>query len=687
MRSGSEYGGEGRAPRAPVLSIFRDSEDGFTTVAVAVSLVLSLTLVFASASVLWVGGRSSEVQRVADASAMAGQNAVSAFSTVVQVLDACALSMGLTGVIVFGAGLVVSCVPGLSAVGAQITGAGGRILEARRSFVRSAADGVEKLEATLPLLIVANSASCVAANSQGGISYTGCALPFPAESASDFSALRADVDDERLEDLSEKMREASDEQARAQERADEAKERGWRADCVPSPYCMRERAASLAGLSGAANPDYPSVDGWTFAAPLLRARNYYAARLSSATVGGSTAEEITDSACRRAFYEYALDQVRGGSYVENADGSVSIDLPSLPRNADQTRATELYTRSMWPCTVEDGARTLHSSLLCPGATGAGSGTASLAELEAGALSPCKECRMDIGDMGRVASASTSIANGFEHHWRDVVEASEDYEQAKREEAEAKRRAQELAEEGEDAFGEEMERLAAERPELCPPGAWGCVSVVARGEAHAVPAELTSSFLSSAELPEGAAVSAAALAPDESTAENNVLSRFFDSLTASGSVMGGVLDGVMDLWGSLLVGYGSAYGSVAEAGGEFLDGLDGVLGGTVGSWLRGRLKQVMQDMGFEPVDMRLRKPVLTNTQDVLEQSGFEQLSTVRSLVRALPASGTSAEDFARSVGYWLSDETGGEFTVAELAIPGTEISIPLTIDLEALGAGS
>ena len=247
MRSGSEYGGEGRAPRAPVLSIFRDSEDGFTTVAVAVSLVLSLTLVFASASALWVGGRSSEVQRVADASAMAGQNAVSAFSTVVQVLDACALSMGLTGVIVFGAGLVVSCVPGLSAVGAQITGAGGRILEARRSFVRSAADGVEKLEATLPLLIVANSASCVAANSQGGISYTGCALPFPAESASDFSALRADVDDERLEDLSEKMREASDEQARAQERADEAKERGWRADCVPSPYC-NARARRLSRL-------------------------------------------------------------------------------------------------------------------------------------------------------------------------------------------------------------------------------------------------------------------------------------------------------------------------------------------------------------------------------------------------------------------------------------------------------
>lgn len=686
MRSGSASGGEGRLPSAPALAVFRDDEGGFTTVAVAVSLVLSLTLVFGSASAVWVGGRSSEVQRVADASALAGQNAVSAFSTVVQVLDACALSMGLTGLIVLGAGLVVSCVPGLSAAGAEITGAGGKILEARRSFVRSAGEGVERLESTLPLLVVANSASCAAANSAGGMSYTGCALPFPAESASDFSALGTDVDDGRLEDLSERMQDASDDQAEAQARADEARERGWRADCVPSPHCMRERAASLAGLSGASNPDYPTVDGWTFAAPLLRARRYYAARLASAAVGGSTAEEITDSACRRAFYEYALEQVEGGSYVENPDGSVNADLPSLPRNADQTRGTELYTRPLWPCTVEDGARTLHSSLLCPGAAGTVSGTASLAELEAGALVPCDECRMDIGDMGRVASASTSIDNGFEHHWREVVEASEDYERAKRDEAEAKRRAQALAEEGKDAFGEEMEKLASERPELCPPGAWGCVAVVARGEGHGVPDELTRSFLSSAELPAGAAVSAAALAPDESTAENNVLSSFFDSLSAGDSALGGVLDGVMDLWGSLLVGYGSAYGGVAEAGGRFLDGLDGVLGGTVGSWLRGRLKQVMRDVGFEPVDMRLRKPVLTNTQDVLDQSGFEQLSTVRTLVRALPASGTSAEDFARSLGYWLSDETGGELTVAELTIPGTDVSIPLTIDLEALGAG-
>lgn len=684
MRSGSRYGGE---RGAPALALFRDDEGGFTTVAVAVSLLLSLTLVFGSASALWVGAKSSEVQRVADASAMAGQNAVAAFSTVVQVLDACSLSMGLTGLVVLGAGLVVSCVPGLSAMGAQVTQAGSSILEARRSFVSSASEGLETLEDALPLLVVANSASCVAANSQGGVSYTGCALPLPAESESDYSALKVDVDKDELEDLSEKMQEASDDQAEAQARADEAAERGWRADCVASPRCLRERASTLAGLSDSENPDYATVDDWTFAAPLLRARNYYAARLASATVEGSTGEEITDSACRRAFYEYALRQVEAGSYVENEDGSVSIDLPSLPRNASQTRETELYTDSMWPCTIEAGTRTLHSSLLCPGATGEESGTASLSELEAGGLSSCDECHMDITDMGRVASASTSIDNGFEYYWREIVEAAEEYEAAMQDVAEAQSRAKELAEEGTEAFEEALEALTVARPTIRPAGAWGCVAVVARGESTAVPAELTSAFLSSAELPEGAAVSAAVLAPDDSTSENNVLSSFFDSLDASGSALGGTLDGVMELWGSLLVGYGSAYESISEAGGEFLDGLDGVLGGTVGSWLKTQLKQVLSNAGLEPVDMRLRKPVLTNTQDVLDQSGLEQLSTVRSLLRALPASGTSAEDFARSLGYQLVEGLGDELTVAELTIPGTDVSLPLTIDLTALGEGS
>ena len=299
MTTGSACGGSaGRT--AGVLSVFRDDEGGFTTVAVAVALLLSLTLVFAAASAGWVTSRSSEVQRVADASALAGANAVAAFTTVAQVLDACTLSLGLTGIVVYGAGLVASCVPGLTPLGLQMCSAGGQILDARTRFAQTAARGLDKLESALPLLVVANSASCVAANSEEGLSYVGCALPLPLTSASDFSAILTDVDDTATSDPSEEMREASEQAEEARDRARDALERGWMADCGSAPYSMYERAGTLAGLAGSANPYYASAETWGFGVALERARAYYAARLSAERVAGATAEELTEAACRRA---------------------------------------------------------------------------------------------------------------------------------------------------------------------------------------------------------------------------------------------------------------------------------------------------------------------------------------------------------------------------------------------------
>ena len=85
-----------------------------------------------------------------------------------------------------------------------------------------------------------------------------------------------------------------------------------------------------------------------------------------------------------------------------------------------------------------------------------------------------------------------------------------------------------------------------------------------------------------------------------------------------------------------------------------------------------------------MDMRLRKPALANTQDVLDQSGYDDASTVREFVRRLPDS-TTPYEFAQSLGVELTDgASGGRITVAELEIPGTGVSVPLTIDLSALG---
>lgn len=665
------------------LGVFLDDEGGYTTVSVAVALLVSLALVFGAATAGWVMSRSADVQEVADAAALAGANAVAGFATIAQVTDACVLSMGLTGALVMGAGLVLAAVPGLGAAGKEVVSAGRRVLAERRDFARSAAQGLERLEATLPLLVATNATATVAANAQGSAGYVGTAVPFPQESGSSYD-LAEDVDDEELAEATDRMAEASDRAKAAKDRADAALLAGWLADCGATPRNMRERAGALSSIAARDNPNYPSADTWSFGAPLLRARAYYAARVAQEAPYSGSMEEVTDSAVRARFYAFALDEVRAGHYEEHADGSVDIDLPSLPHNSDEMRATRLYTEAVWPCTFEGESVVIHSVASCPGAQGAAAGVESLQAVDAGRARVCPVCGLDPFDMGNVAAASTSIDNGFEHWWREVVRASEDYEAAMDELAEAQQEMREVGEDGKSAFEDAMEALSVERPKLCPPGAYGCMAVVLRGST-ASPDELANAWSAGTELPAGMAVSGAVLAPDAATAQNNVLARFFDGATqgVAGSLGGGVLDAVCGVWGQLLMGYGSAYEQVTGTADSLFDRVGSLLGSKVASWLKGQLHDVIERAGFEPADMRLRKPVLCNTQQILERSGYEGVGDARSFVQSLPA-GAGPREIAEALGQRLVDRIGStRITIAELTIPGTNVTIPLTIDLRTL----
>ena len=82
---------------------------------------------------------------------------------------------------------------------------------------------------------------------------------------------------------------------------------------------------------------------------------------------------------------------------------------------------------------------------------------------------------------------------------------------------------------------------------------------------------------------------------------------------SGGVAG-VLDGVMDVWGRLLVGYGDIQGSADELMDEMIKGLGGGSGalGSIASWLGDTVSASVAALGLEPCDLRLRKPVLTTS---------------------------------------------------------------------------
>lgn len=683
MGAGSRCGGRDEEAAWPsVLSLFLADEGGYTTVAMALALLLSLSLVFGLASVEWSSARAADVQEVADATALAGANVVSAYATVAQLVDACVLSLGLTGTMVCAAALVVAAIPPLQSYAPDLLDLGRNILSTRRSLARSASEGLSRLEGALPALVGLNSASCASANSEGSIEYLGMAVPLPLESRSDFSHLDDGLDAQELAERAEELRKASELKEESSKRADAARERAWRADNVDDPSCLRSRAESLAGLTPQQNPRYESSQGWSFEHARARAKSYYLRRWQAEPADGSTPDELQRSCARKAFYRFAYEEISSATCVD-AD-VVDMSLPDLPHTTETVRASSLYTDQIWPCTMEGGRRVLHCSEGCPGATGVPAGLASLADIDSGAAERCEVCHMDASAMGNVADASTNISNGFEHYWHVIVDASREYQDAVEEGREAERRMRECAEKGADAFEKALEILSVERPKLQPPGCFGCVSVVRRAEAE-VPSSLTATFLSPALLPAGYAISAATLAPDDASDGSNVLSSLVDGLRERGAGAGVSLVGdVGALWGRLLMGYGSAFESTAEVGSDFLDGVGSVFGEKVASWLRGRIDSVLEQTGLAPADLRLRKPVLVNSQQVLDRAGYDKASKAREFIESLP---NDREGQVRACMDRVRQELGGlELTVAEIPIPWLEgQSIPLTITLGDLAS--
>ena len=679
---------DGRA-RLLGLSAFVDEEGGSTTLAAAVAILVSLSLVFALANAAWSSSRAADVQAVADAGALAGANVVARYVTCAKVLDAFVLSLGLAGMLTVAIGLVLSALPLVDVAGPPVIEAGLAALRARASLSRSAASGLERIEAALPYLVAANSLLVVRANASADGSYVGVAAPFPAEGASTFSTPGAD--DEGLGDevgSGEAIDGGTEAAQAARRRADDALVRGWLADCG-SDIDLAERAGSLAGLYGAANPDYPTTAGWTFAVPIARAKAYYEARYLAEPAWSSDPLELSRSCARKAFYEYAWAQVSASTYAQAADGTVTCDLHELPSNTAQVRATVLYTDACWPCTQQEQGLVLHASLACPGATGAAAGFASLAAQEAGEVGVCPACGFTVVDVGRAPAASSNIDNGFEYYWDLVVQASRDYESARDEQEQLEAQAREEAQKAKDSYAEALESIGTTRVDLAPPGRYGCVCVVADPLAHLAPQELVRSLGTGAVLPARVAVSGAVLASDEADAQGNVLADLFDGLASRGHALGavtGVLDSVMTGWGDLLIGYGDGYEAFQAGADEAFSALSAIGLGGVASWLKDALHDAIALAGIEPVDLSARKPVLANTVDIMAKAGNDWYGMIRALVQAAPGleMAQTPDQMVAVLGLAVGEILGtDEITLAEVPIPGTDITVPITIDLSWL----
>lgn len=676
-------------------------EDGaYTTLSSAVVILVVLTLLFSSTAAIWSMSRAGDTQVAADSGALAGANVVASYHTAATVVDASILSLGLAGFATIGTGLVAILIPGAELAAGDMVDTGIEIIKTRNKFAKSASEGLQKLETALPYLVAARATQTVSAQGTDSVTYTGTALAVPRTSESDFAALEgSEISTDAIKDTSEDLERAAEELQKASEETAKAKERAWLADCggsdkgsVGSCSCMWERAKSLAGLSGIENPHYASSITWEPQVALDRARAYYRSRLASEAPQGSSVEMRAESAARKAFYTYASAEVDRAYITEDGD-KVSSYIPLLPRNSDEVRATELYTDAVWSTSINDGKAYLHYGVSCPNyKKGTPNGFASVADYDG--QDKCSKCHFGVSSLGAVAAPSTSIENGFEYHFDKFKDAVEDYVKCRNKELELERQTEDEADRASNAFDQAIKALSGERPRIAPPGRNGVVAFAVSSDVT-TPDELNSSFNTAVKLGSRGAISAAVLAPDDATAQNNVLSRFFSTLEERSGGVAGVLDGVMDVWGRLLVGYGDIQGSADELMGEMIDDLGGGSGalGSIASWLGDTVSASVAALGLEPCDLRLRKPVLTDSANVIKSPGSDitGLSKVQDKLRSIPLGVTDPKALCEALEYQVERTIGGAvFTLAEIPLPGGG-SIPLTVDVAtlvgALGGGS
>lgn len=633
---------------------FRD-ESGFTTVGMVLALLITMALVFTSAQVYRVNAASAEVQDVADAVALAAENEVAQFMTVVQVCDAVVLSLSLTGSLATGLGIAALCIPPTAAASETLLKAGRDVMKARNSFAEKAAGALNRLQKALPFFAAASGASVAAANNGGPMdsSYVGLAILTPVvgkeieigsvEGADDFTTT---VDSE-----ADAIRQAGEAAEKAAQEAHGWKEEAFSRDCGDAPaYCMYERAATLGGLEGAENPRFQSVDAWSFSVALKRAQTYYSQRLSVEEPSSSSVEEGARSALRERFYAYASSWVDRG-YVHETSDDFEAFFPRLPKNTDEMRATELYTEAAYPVgSNSEGALVAHAWSDCPEA-GNTSTFGSIAQMEQGGYAECTQCGFSAASLGKVAAASTSIENGFEYHYDAVARAAESYEKARNElgplTSEVKGKVGGLF----DQLLGVLKNIGSMRIEAAPPGRFGVIAFAVNTTTSPASTGFESGFVREAgSLGTSAALSAATLVAENSDEGKNVLSSLVDSWKAEGGAVAGVLGVLLDCWSMLLSAYAEGQESVERAVAQAVDALPFASASGLGTWAASALQKVVDVLGLQPAKLDALKPVIVNSAHVAsaDDSRFSaQLLSMKQSVIEHPL--TSTDLFSSLVG--------------------------------------
>ena len=668
-------------------------EHGFTTTSMVLSLLITLSLIFSAAQVYRVNSISAEVQDVADATALAAETQVAEYMLIARLCDAVVLSLSLTGLSVLGLGIAALCTPFTASASAGLIEASRNILNVRDRFSEKASRTLDKLQRALPFYSAACAAAVAQANNgdSDGAAYLGIALLLPSRGS--VNGLGEDDESKQLVDDVESdaddIREKAEEAEEAAKEANRSKERAFLRDCGDNPsYCMYERAGHLAGLAGADNPLFESVDAWSFSVALDRARAYYHMRAVNELPADTTIAEQARSSLRARFYRYAERELENG-YVWESDGSFQAYFPHLPSNTNEMRMTTLYTTAMFPVTEdEDGHSTMHAWPGCPAAA-ATLDLGSIAQMEAGDFTTCPECGFTAASMGSVAAASTSIPNGFEYHYDAVASEAAIYQAARYKADGPKSEVEDQVGSLLDKLVEAMNAVVGKRISVEPPGRFGAVSLVVNAGSTSAAGPFANGFVSqSATVGPRAAISASTLLDEGTDEGSTVISSMLDGLDADGGAFAGVAGIVLDCWSWMLTAYSNGQNAITGGIENGLNALPLVGESGLGTWASGALRDAMESVGLEPVEIGALKPVLVNSAHVAQKDGGSFSGRLVSLKQAIYSHPLMSTDLfgslltaAEQSALSRIDDLGGPIQIASIDLfgDGGEL-IPVTIAL-------
>lgn len=608
----------------------REDDGGFSTVGMAIALGLSLVLVFSGVRVYRVQTLSADIQDVADVAALAAENQVSMFVCTARICDATVLSCSLAGIVCAGLGVVALCIPATAAYGDGLLEVAQKIFRVRDQFSERAAEGLEIYQKCLPFLAMSRACTVAMANNAADeASYVAVAVLSPWEGTpiGQVGNTQAGSDAEEAvqeaRDNAEDIRRRAEEAERIAKEADEIKRRAWLLDCGNEGRCLRERASHLAGLSGTSNPDYASVDAWSFNVPLVRCRAYYRARLAAENPSRWTnPEEAADCALRMRIYRYAVEEF-DRAYVRKTEAGFDCFFPILPRNLAELKETPLYTERVYPMAyLSDGTVMMHAYDGCPGARGCGA-RGSIALLEGLPRTVCPYCEFTPYSLGSVCAATSVVNSGFEYYYRQIAALAEQYEK-KRDEADtafapAKRTVKRVLEE----LGRILGSIGGTRLEVCPPGAYGAIAIVANVAQNPIGGIGARGGGDDITLGVRVAVSAATLVEDDGEGAPSVITGLPAMLGLMGSdgnglsgsgpgVASRVLGIALGLWSSLINVYNSGQKALEGAIEDALSGFSWHSASGLGTWAAKKLRSVFKDLGLKAAPTGFVKPVTVNT---------------------------------------------------------------------------